>query len=128
MTIKPFLAITSFLFLLTACAPQAEFVKIRNDMSGLREDTKTTKAQVQELQKRIDHDVQARLDILDANSKGTTDMQKAMADSGARSDQLATDIQLLQGKLEENNFHIAELSQKLDDKSVKICGTHGADR
>ncbi len=48
-------------------------------------------------------------------------MQKAMADYGAKSDQLATDIQMLQGKLEENNFHIAELAQKLDDKSFKIA-------
>ena len=47
-------------------------------------------------------------------------MQKAMADYGAKTDQLTTDIQLLQGKLEENNFRIAELAQKLDDKSVKI--------
>lgn len=121
MTTKPFLAITSCLFLLAACAPQAELVKIRNDMSGLREDTKTTKAQVGELQKRLDQDVEKRLEILDANIKGTVDLQKATADSGARSDQLATDIQLLQGKLEENNFHIAELAQKLDDKSVKIA-------
>jgi tol-pal system protein YbgF len=44
-----------------------------------------------------------------------------MADYGAKSDQLATDIQLLQGKLEENNFRITEMAQKLDDKSVKIA-------
>ena len=113
MTTKPFLTITSCLLLLAACVPQAEIVKISTDMSEQREDTKATKEQILYLQKR--------LDSLNANVKGTDDIQKALADYGAKSDQLATDIQILQGKLEENNFHIAELTQKLDDKSFKIA-------
>jgi tol-pal system protein YbgF len=113
MTTKPFLTITGCLLLLAACVPQAEIVKINSDVSSQREDTKATKDQVLNLQKR--------LDILNANLKGTGDMQKSLADYGAKSDQLSTDIQILQGKLEENNFHIAELGQKLDDKSVKIA-------
>jgi len=44
-----------------------------------------------------------------------------MADYGAKSDQLTTDIQLVQGRLEENNFRLTELAQKLDDKSVIIA-------
>ncbi len=115
-------------FLLVACAPQAELVKTRTEMTDVREDTKATKARVSELQKRLDQDIQKRLEGLDkrlegldANVKGTADVQKVMADYGAKSDQLATDIQLLHGKLEENNFRIAELAQKLDDKSVKIA-------
>ncbi len=100
------------LFSLTACATQAMLEKNRTEMSDTREDTKATKSRVQELQKR--------LDALDANAKGTGDIQKALADYGAKTDQLTTDIQLLQGKLEENNFRIAELAQKLDDKSFKI--------
>jgi tol-pal system protein YbgF len=124
MTTKPFLSITAFLFLLAACAPQAELVKTRTDMDGLRDDVKTTKARVQEVQKRLDqdlHSLQKRVDGIDANVKGTVDAQKVMADYGARSDQLTTDIQLLQGKLEENNFRITELAQKLDDRSVRIA-------
>jgi tol-pal system protein YbgF len=115
MTTKPFLtiAVGGCLFLMAACAPQSELVKINTDMSELRGEKAATKTQIKELQKR--------LDMLDANSRGTVDAQKVMADSGARSDQLATDIQLVQGKLEENNFHITELAQKLDDKSVKIA-------
>jgi len=124
MTTKPFLSIAACLFLLAACAPQAELVKTRTDMDGLRDDVKTTKARVQEVQKRLDQDLQSlqkRLAGIDANVKGTVDAQKVMADYGARSDQLSTDIQLLQGKLEENNFRIAELAQKLDDRGVKIA-------
>jgi len=112
MTTKILLAIV-LLLSLTACAPQAELVKTKTEMSDLRENSKAVKAHVEELQKR--------LDALDANVKGTVDVQKVMADSGAKSDQLATDIQLLQGKLEENNFRIAEFGQKLDDKSVRLA-------
>lgn len=110
MTTKHFLTITLF-FSLLACAPQAELVKTRSDMTDLREDVKATKAQIQELQKR--------LNALDTGARA--DLQKSIADYGVKSDQLATDIQLLQGKLEENNFRISEIAQKLDDKSVKIA-------
>jgi tol-pal system protein YbgF len=106
------LIILTFIFALTACAPQAELVKTQTAMSNVREDTKATKAQVQEMQRRID--------TLDENVKGTGDVQKVLADYGAKTDQLTTDIQILQGKLEENNFRIQELAQKLDDKSFKI--------
>jgi tol-pal system protein YbgF len=100
------------LLALAACAPQAELVKTQSEMSGLRDDAKQNKARIEELQKR--------LTVLDTNIKGSVDVQKVMADYGAKTDQLTTDIQLLQGKLEENNFRIADLAQKLDDKSFKI--------
>jgi len=114
-------AIAVALLLLAACVPQAELVKTKTDITDVREDSKATKARIQELQKRLDQDIVKRLDTLDANVKGTVDVQKVMADYGAKSDQLGTDIQLLQGKLEENNFRIAELAQRLDDKSVRIA-------
>lgn len=104
--------ILTLFFAVTACAPQAELVKTQSAVSNVREDTKATKTQVQEQQRRID--------ALEENIKGTADSQKVMADYGAKTDQLATDIQLLQGKLEENNFRIQEFAQKLDDKSFKI--------
>jgi tol-pal system protein YbgF len=102
-----------FFSLLFACAPQAELVKLRNEMNDLRADTKTRAPELSSIEKRID--------VLDANVKGTADLQKAVADYGVRFDQLTTDLQILQGKLEENNFRIAELAQKLDDKTFKIA-------
>jgi len=116
MTIRPFFIISLALSSLAACAPQAELVRTRSEMTELREDVKTSKARISEMQK----ETQKRLDMLDANIKGTLDVQKVMADYGARSDQLTTDIQILQGKIEENNFRITELAQKLDDKSFRI--------
>jgi tol-pal system protein YbgF len=112
------------LLLLAACAPQAELVKTRNDMGGLREDVKALKARNLELQKRLDQatqniqNMQKHLDAFD--TKGGTDAQKAMADYGAKTDQITTDIQLLQGRIEENNFRLAELAQKSDDRAVKL--------
>ncbi|MGE5808857.1 MAG: tol-pal system protein YbgF [Nitrospirota bacterium] len=112
------------LLLVAGCAPQAELVKTRSDMGGLREDVKALKARNLELQKKLDQEtqqvqnLQKRLDALD--TKGGTDAQKAMADYGAKTDQIITDIQLLQGRLEENNFRLAELAQKSDDRAVKV--------
>lgn len=106
----PFIALTLFF---AACAPQAELVKTRSDMAGLGSDVKALKSHVADLQKR--------LELLEANVQGTVDAQKVMADYGARFDQFTTDMQLLQGKLEENNFRLAELNQKLDDKGFKIA-------
>ena len=120
MSTKPLITIVTLSFLLAACVPQAELVKLKNEMSDLREDTKASKEHVGEQQKRFNQDIEKRLDVLETNVKGAVDVQKVMADYGAKTDQLTTDIQLLQGKLEENNFRIAELSQKLDDKSYKI--------
>ncbi len=120
---KRILALLITLLLAAACAPQSELVKTRSDMGDLREDVKTLKARNLELQKRLDHDMQnmqKRLDVLDANAKGGGDTQKMIADYGAKTDQITTDIQLLQGRLEENNFRLAELAQKMDDRSVKI--------
>jgi tol-pal system protein YbgF len=124
LTGKTFVILIALPLLMTACAPQAELVKTRSDMSDLREDVKTTKARVQELQRHLDKESQAlqrKIDTLEASTKGTGDVQKSLADFGAKNDQLAMDIQLLQGKLEENNFRLAEIGQKLDDRGVKLA-------
>jgi tol-pal system protein YbgF len=113
MTTKSLVTIIGIHVLLVACAPQAELVRTQSDMADLRQDVKTTQARLQEMQRR--------LDLLDTNIKGSVDVQKVIADYGAKTDQLTTDLQLLQGKLEENNFRISELAQKLDDRVVKIA-------
>jgi len=98
------------------CVPQAELVKLRNEMNDLRSDVKDVKGRVPDLS-----GIEKRQDRLEADIKGTTDLQTAIADLGARHDQLVTDLQIMQGKLEENNFRMKELSQKLDDKTYKMA-------
>ncbi len=98
-----------------ACAPQAQLVKTRTDLGDLQHEVRSVRADLKEIQ-----GLRARIDQIDANVKGTSELQKAVADQGARFDQLTTDLQILQGKIEENNYRIAELAQKIDDKTYKI--------
>lgn len=115
----PFHIVGVALLLLSACAPQAELVRTRSDVADLRSQLKSSQARLQELQKQED-EIRKRVEALDTNAKGTGDVERSIADFGAKTDQLSTDIQLLQGKLEENNFKIADLGQKLDNKTFKI--------
>jgi tol-pal system protein YbgF len=105
----------AFLVILAGCAPQAELVKLRNEMNDLRAEVRDTKTKVPDVSA-----IQKRQDAFQADLKGTTDLQKTVADQGVRYDQLVTDLQIMQGRLEENNFHVKELAQKLDDKTYKI--------
>lgn len=107
-----FLFTTITVLSLAACATQAGLVKTESDISTLRADVKAAKTGLQEMQKR--------LDTLDSNISGTVDLQKVVADTGVRIDQLTTDLQILQGKVEENNFRVSEFAQKFDDKIYKI--------
>ena len=104
------------LVILAGCAPQAELVKLRNDMNDLRAEVRDAKTRVPDVS-----GIQKRQDALQAELKGTTDLQRAIADQGVRYDQLVTDLQIMQGRLEENNFRMKELAQKLDDKTYKIA-------
>jgi len=115
MTVR-YLFIVSFLsplFLLTACAPQAALVKTNTEISGLQSDTKKAKKNIKDIQKR--------LKALEADVKGTVNLQQTMADYNAQFDQFATDIKLLQGKLEENSFRLSGIAQKIDDQGFKIA-------
>ena len=109
-------AIITILMLSAGCVPQAELVKLRNEMNDLRSDVKDMKGRVPDLS-----GIEKRQDRLETDVKGTTDLQRTIADQGARQDQLMTDLQIMQGKLEENNFRMKELAQKLDDKTYKIA-------
>ncbi len=82
-------------------------MKTQTDINDLRADVKTAKAGVEDLKKRFD--------ALEGNVKGASVLQKSVADYGVRFDQLAMDIQILQGKVEENNFGIRKRLLEYDD-------------
>ena len=113
------LASATLILCLAACAPQAELVKTRTDLAEVRTGARAVESRILEVQKRLDG-IEKRLEALEVSVKSTTDLQKSVADANARFDQLSTDIQLVQGKLEENNFRISDLAQKLDDRTFKI--------
>jgi len=116
---RQLLLIAAIFVLLAGCAPQAELVKIRNEMDDLRMEMHT---EVGDLKGRVPDlsGIQKRQDQLAADVKGTSDLQRSIADQGARFDQIVTDLQIMQGKLEENNFRMKELAQKLDDKAYRL--------
>jgi tol-pal system protein YbgF len=125
MMIKKAVSIT-LLLIASACAPQAELVKTRSELSEMRTGTKAVESTVHDLQKRLAamekrlEAAEKRVDTAETSAKSATDVEKAVADSGARFDQLSTDIQLVQGRLEENNYRISDLAQKIDDRGFKI--------
>ncbi len=104
------------LLAVSGCVPQAEMVKQQNEMNALRAEVKTVRTQVPDVSS-----IEKRQTQLEESMKGTTELQQKIADQGAQYDQLTTDLQILQGKLEENNFRIKELAQKIDDRSYKIA-------
>jgi tol-pal system protein YbgF len=118
MSYKALLTIAA-LILAAGCAPQAEIVKLRNEMNDLRTEMRSEN---KELKGRVPDlsGIEKRQDQLAADIKSTADLQQAVADQGARFDQLTTDLQIMQGKLEENNFRMKEMSQKLDDKAYRL--------
>ncbi|NTW66939.1 MAG: tol-pal system protein YbgF [Nitrospirae bacterium] len=111
MSKKALLTITTLVFA-AGCAPQAELVKLRNEMNDLRTETRSEIKDLKGIEKRQDQ--------LAADVKSTSDLQRSIADQGAQFDQLVTDLQIMQGKLEENNFRMKEMSQKLDDKAYRL--------
>ena len=98
---------------LFGCAPQAEFIKLQDDLS-------TATRKQNQLQQRIEVVEGYLKDRTTTSQKGQQDIHRIIADLGVKIDQLSTDIQIIQGKLEENNHRISELSQRLDDQAYKI--------
>ena len=88
-------------------------MKTNTEISGLRSAAKDAKKNIKDIQKR--------LKAFEADVKGTVNLQQTMADYNAQFDQFATDIKLLQGKLEENSFRLSGISQKIDDQGFKIA-------
>lgn len=106
-------------FFLAGCATQPDLVKLRNEMNDLRTEVRS---EINDVKGRVPDlsGIEKRQDQLSADVKATSDLQKSVADQGARFDQLVADLQIMQGKLEENNFRMKELAQKLDDKAYRL--------
>ena len=110
------LLVLGILLIVTACAPQAELVKLRSEMDEIRKEVKTSQSRVPDLS-----GIERRQDKLEAGIQGASDLQQRIADQGARFDQLQTDLQILQGKIEENNYRMKELAQRVDDRGFQVA-------
>ncbi len=95
-----------FLFSLLGCATQASMVDIELDQEMIR----LQQAEVEE-----------RLRVIEGSSqKRTTIAQQEQTGLVLKIDELATDLQTLQGSREETAYLTADLSQRLDDLAFRI--------
>ncbi len=99
------LAVLGLLFALqTGCALQSDLVDSRLEIDRL-------KGQEQKSQDRLKV-------IEDYFKERAISVQQGQADLGVRMDQVSSDLQVLQGKMEQNNHQISDLAQRLDDQAA----------
>lgn len=86
------------------CALQADLVDTRVELDRV-------KAQEQKSQERLKV-------IEDYFKERAISVQQGQADLGVRMDQISSNMQILQGRMEENNHQISNLGQRMDDLSA----------
>jgi tol-pal system protein YbgF len=103
--VSPLLIHSILLFILLGCATQASMMDMELD---------------QERIKQLNAEMDERLRVIEGFSKErTTTTQREQTDLMIRFDELATDLQTLQGMLEETTYLTADLSQRLDDQAFR---------
>src|SRR3972149_9311202 len=122
---KILLAIVVLVFSVSGCAMQSEFVDLENEVNRMKVILLQTQRDVSTLQSKGDEtaesDIQERFSKIESQSAGTIDMlQKNQADFEGRLTQLATDVQIIQGGVEENTHRLTELTESSDDHSAAI--------
>jgi len=114
MRIKSQIPILLFLVVfsgITGCALQADLVDTQLDLDKMKEQNAQT---------------QKRLEAIENYFKDRAgSVQRGQADIVLKVDQLGTDLQLLQGKLEELNRLLSQLSMRLDDQTSRSAQTAG---
>jgi tol-pal system protein YbgF len=85
-----------------------------------------TQADVMDLQTEVEKnraerdEIQNRLKVVESYFKErSTTVQRSQADIVIKLDQVATDLQTAQGKLEENSHLLADFSQRIDDQAFR---------
>src|SRR4030067_2957340 len=118
---KILLAIVVLVFSVSGCAMQSEFVDLENEVnrmkSILRQVQRDTTQQPQRDDK-ISQDIKERFSKIESLNVGSLDMlQKNQADFEGRLTQIAPDVQIMQGGVEENSHRCVELTESSDEHS-----------
>src|SRR3990172_12264054 len=124
---KTFVIATLWLWILTSygCAMQADMVDLENEvrrMKGIVLETQRDVSLLQRPQRPVpqEHTMeQMRESVAKFGGEAkemVESLQKNQANYEVRFDQMATDVQVMQGKLEENNHRLSEMSEGLDDQ------------
>lgn len=114
MKMKIFLTLPAGLLLLTltsGCALQSSMVEMEGDVE-------TTRKHLRELQGRLER-LEKGTPAPSAPSSSSAGGQKVPADLVVRVDGLGTELQVLNGKLDEEKHLVASLGKKTDDQSFR---------
>lgn len=122
---KKLLFIVVLIFSVTGCAMQSEFVDLENEVNRMKVILLQSQRDLSTLQSKGDEkvtsDIKERFSKIESQSAGTIDMlQKNQADFEGRLTQIATDVQIIQGGVEENTHRLTELTESSDDHSAAI--------
>lgn len=126
---KKILLIAVGLLSLAGCAMQSDFVDLENEvrrMKGIVMETQRDvavlqKAQQSGQQEQVMEQMRKEMANLGGESREMLDiLQKNQADFEVRFNQLTTDVQVIQGNLEENNHRLSELSESIDDQEAAL--------
>ncbi|MBI5038356.1 MAG: tol-pal system protein YbgF [Nitrospirae bacterium] len=128
---KTFVIATLWLWILTSygCAMQADMVDLENEvrrMKGIVLETQRDVSLLQRPQRPVPQEqtmVQMRESVAKFGGEAkemVESLQKNQANYEVRFDQMATDVQVIQGRLEENNHRLSEMSEGLDDQGRTV--------
>jgi tol-pal system protein YbgF len=111
--------------MLSGCALQSDLVDMESKLTLMDGDLHQIRNTLETQQKKQlsgeEPPLQRRVEAVENYLKDkTTQIQKNQADSESRMDQLMADLQLIQGRLDENNHLLSEMSQRLDDQSSQV--------
>lgn len=126
---KKILLIGAGLLTLSACAMQSDFIDLENEvrrMKGIVMETQRDVALLQKTQQsgrqeQVMEQMRKEMAKFGGESREMLDiLQKNQADFEVRFNQLTTDIQVIQGNLEENSHRLSELSESMDDQEAAL--------
>ncbi|MCC6545074.1 MAG: tol-pal system protein YbgF [Nitrospirae bacterium] len=121
---KLLLTVVILIFSVSGCAMQSEFVDLENEVNRMKvillQIQRDTTPQPQR-EDKISQDIKERFSRIESQNSGSIDMlQKNQADYEGRLTQITTDVQIIQGGLEENTHRLTELTESSDDHDAAI--------
>lgn len=121
---KLLLTVVILIFSVSGCAMQSEFVDLENEVNRMKVILLQSQRDMTNQPQRddkISQDIKERFSKIESQNAGSIDMlQKNQADFEGRLTQVTTDVQIIQGGVEENTHKLTELTESSDDHDVAI--------
>ncbi len=109
-------AVIVLILSVSGCAMQSEFVDLENEVNRMKVILLQTQREISQQPQRDEKFSKAE----SQNSASIDLLQKNQADFEVRFTQLATDVQILQGGVEENSHRLTELTESSEDHDAAI--------